>query len=537
MRPQWITNLSSRFWPRTRSLFPSVALLGVTVVLPGLDLDAQVFTRGNSNQDDNLDLSDAIAIFNFLFLGGDDVTCLDAGDTNDDGAIDISDGSFLLNFLFLGGAVPPPPSPGSCPGVDPTADTLDCADGAPGSQNAPTVELSVVRANAPRVRQRSRVQLPRTNDGSFILEAGESFTLLVAAESNLLTREGFSLQITGEPAGNPNALFVTCDRDLGDPTNGGIAAGTNLAPLFFSNLDGWSDPLYLLEHAALRIDGRSHLAPTAGRYVFSARVVDDACSSSATESIAVEVQPSTGAPQLYAWVEDGETPTNEPRPHDPGSGNARAPRDNGFLLVVQSRAGSHLSPDTFTIEATPQFGASDLTETFARDLQTTVSAVRFYRWFAPGEGFPLAGNTEFTFSMETTDGVRGEGSFVLEVPVSFDTEVQAIFNASCSGCHEEPSPSKGLELVALSDPPLTVWRNIVHVFAAGPSITSTAPILVRPYLPESSYLMHKLDGTHLDAGIDGEGLRMPLDAPDGLPVGELRLVRSWILQGAELDDE
>jgi hypothetical protein len=50
--------------------------------------------------------------------------CLDAGDSNDAGELNVSDPIVLLLFLFQGGSPLPPPA---VPGVDPTADRLDCA--------------------------------------------------------------------------------------------------------------------------------------------------------------------------------------------------------------------------------------------------------------------------------------------------------------------------------------------------------------------------------------------------------------------------
>lgn len=50
----------------------------------------------------------------------------DSADTNDDGGIDISDAVGILNFLFLGGNEPKLPYPEL--GYDMTDDTLDCQE-------------------------------------------------------------------------------------------------------------------------------------------------------------------------------------------------------------------------------------------------------------------------------------------------------------------------------------------------------------------------------------------------------------------------
>ena len=88
--------------------------------------ETQVFVRSEWNQDDVVDLSDAVGILSFLFLGAEPFAdCLDVGDVNDDGALDVSDGIALLQYLFSGGPAPSPPF--DVPGEDPTrSDPMDC---------------------------------------------------------------------------------------------------------------------------------------------------------------------------------------------------------------------------------------------------------------------------------------------------------------------------------------------------------------------------------------------------------------------------
>jgi hypothetical protein len=84
---------------------------------------ARDFVRSDCNQDGNVDLSDPITIFGFLFNGATVPPCQDACDSNDDGALDISDAIYTLGFLFLAGSPPKPPF--SC-GADATQDDLSC---------------------------------------------------------------------------------------------------------------------------------------------------------------------------------------------------------------------------------------------------------------------------------------------------------------------------------------------------------------------------------------------------------------------------
>lgn len=80
-----------------------------------------VFLRGDSNNDKKLDVSDAIFTLNYIFLGGQSPSCLDAADTNDDGQIDISDPIYGLLYNFRGNVTIPPPFSGGI-GMDLTVD-------------------------------------------------------------------------------------------------------------------------------------------------------------------------------------------------------------------------------------------------------------------------------------------------------------------------------------------------------------------------------------------------------------------------------
>jgi hypothetical protein len=86
------------------------------------------FTRGDTNHDGSIDISDALRILQHLFSGGPGI-CRDAMDTNDSGVLDITDALALLDYLFRGGRPPSAPWPGE--GSDPTADGIDCEVGSP----------------------------------------------------------------------------------------------------------------------------------------------------------------------------------------------------------------------------------------------------------------------------------------------------------------------------------------------------------------------------------------------------------------------
>ena len=60
-------------------------------------------SRGDSNGDGAMDISDPIHVLNFLFAGGAPPVCSPVADANADGRLDISDPVAALNFLFAGG--------------------------------------------------------------------------------------------------------------------------------------------------------------------------------------------------------------------------------------------------------------------------------------------------------------------------------------------------------------------------------------------------------------------------------------------------
>ena len=81
---------------------------------------APVFKRGDTDGDGEILITDAVRILNYLFLGGDLISCPEAANFDNSESVDISDGIHVLNYLFRGGPPPAPPGPppGGC-GPDP----------------------------------------------------------------------------------------------------------------------------------------------------------------------------------------------------------------------------------------------------------------------------------------------------------------------------------------------------------------------------------------------------------------------------------
>jgi hypothetical protein len=72
-----------------------------------------LFVRGDADSNGRIELTDAIRILGFLFLGGANPApaCFDSADSDDNGRLELTDAVRILGFLFLGGTNPPPAPP------------------------------------------------------------------------------------------------------------------------------------------------------------------------------------------------------------------------------------------------------------------------------------------------------------------------------------------------------------------------------------------------------------------------------------------
>jgi hypothetical protein len=80
---------------------------------------------GDANDDQAVNVSDAVWIINYVFIGGDPPQpVLACGDANDDASVNVSDAVKIINYIFTGGTPPDQCSPGSW-------STIDCCDFGP----------------------------------------------------------------------------------------------------------------------------------------------------------------------------------------------------------------------------------------------------------------------------------------------------------------------------------------------------------------------------------------------------------------------
>lgn len=69
---------------------------------------------GDANNDATVNVSDAVKIINYVFVGGQEPQpVLACGDANGDGAVNVSDAVKIINYVFVGGGAPGDCSPGS----------------------------------------------------------------------------------------------------------------------------------------------------------------------------------------------------------------------------------------------------------------------------------------------------------------------------------------------------------------------------------------------------------------------------------------
>ncbi len=105
---------------------PDLALFtaGTAYVFDGVPSDAPTgpFRRGDADENGKTEITDAIALLGYLFLGSER-PCEDASDADDDGHLNLTDALVVLKWLFQAGVEPPRPGPLLC-GEDPTPDEL-----------------------------------------------------------------------------------------------------------------------------------------------------------------------------------------------------------------------------------------------------------------------------------------------------------------------------------------------------------------------------------------------------------------------------
>ena len=127
-------------------------------------------------------------------------------------------------------------------------------------------------------------------------------------------------------------------------------------------------------------------------------------------------------------------------------------------------------------------------------------------------------------AVEDGDERDAGGNNISPAPVagsSFASEIVPLLRTRCATCH-----LTGQEAGKMALTPGAAHASLVGVRAEG------APGLTRviPGDPDNSYLVMKLEGTHIARG--GAGAQMPFGAPP-IASGEIAMIRRWIAEGAQ----
>lgn len=71
-----------------------------------IDIVPQPYVCGDANSDQNVGVSDAVYIINYIFVGGFEIDPIQSADVNCDNSINISDAVYIINWIFVGGHSP-----------------------------------------------------------------------------------------------------------------------------------------------------------------------------------------------------------------------------------------------------------------------------------------------------------------------------------------------------------------------------------------------------------------------------------------------
>jgi hypothetical protein len=103
----------------------------------------------------------------------------------------------------------------------------------------------------------------------------------------------------------------------------------------------------------------------------------------------------------------------------------------------------------------------------------------------------------------------------------FQSDIVPLLTSNCATCHLTGAEAGNMSLV-----PDKIISTLVNTKAVGaPSLTR-----VVPGKPDDSYLIMKIEGTHIDKG--GSGAQMPFGAPP-MSADKIAKLRKWILEGAK----
>ena len=211
-----------------------------------------------------------------------------------------------------------------------------------------------------------------------------------------------------------------------------------------------------------------------------------------------------------------------------GTATIRVARDglaaDATLVVQQEVASVAVSPSSATIveTLTQQFTASpeDANGNPVEGASVVWSSSNTAVAIVDGAGLVTGESFGTATITASSEGVDGSATITVEI-LSLSEHVQPIFTNRCalSGCHIGAYPEEGLDLSGGN-----AHSNTVNVLSV------QSPLLrIKPSEPDSSYLVHKIEGTQGDVG--GSGSQMPKTGCC-LSQSQIDLIRAWIQKGA-----
>ena len=107
-----------------------------------------------------------------------------------------------------------------------------------------------------------------------------------------------------------------------------------------------------------------------------------------------------------------------------------------------------------------------------------------------------------------------------------------IYDGNCGYCHYDEGQAANLSPIRLDN----AANSYATTVGQDAPQSGTTMKLVNPGSAATSYLLHKIKGTHLDPAPDGSGTRMPPPAVSGaLDEDAIDAIEAWINGGATDD--
>jgi parallel beta-helix repeat protein len=212
---------------------------------------------------------------------------------------------------------------------------------------------------------------------------------------------------------------------------------------------------------------------------------------------------------------------------------------NDNSIVGNTMTGNGGSPDpgampfqgdAFFLPLTGASGNCQSGNTFATDYVGLFAALPACPSPPAQPGCPLPPLTPPTTTTSTTTPSSTTTSTTVSI-YTFTQLYNDILFSKCGPCHGNALNYAGLD--QLNQGQANAYADLVNVPATETIATSMLD-RVEPNDATLSYLMHKLDGTHLGGAVQGSGVQMPAGGPF-LDLWQRDAIRAWINGGAPND--